>query len=152
MKTFVLVIAAIGVLAFTQTAGALNVWIDIAPQFCVGDSVCFRWVNGESASICGVEWPNPWRIFGSDSVGVGGYPCATYPMFWTLPAGESRRYCWNQKDCYGHQVPAGTYEVCIPYRGPGCQGSYDVCQTFVISNEPSPSNEHSWGRLKALYR
>lgn len=150
MRSLLLFAIALTILVSPQIANAGGVRIDCPSHFTCADSVCFTWVNDETFDICGYSAP-PWVIFNSDTMSIA--PCSGALVIVRLSVGQSKRYCWNQRDCSGNQVAGGTYEIFLPYgSGESCTYTGTARATFTIDPGPSPSESKTWGRLKSFYR
>jgi hypothetical protein len=146
---WLLTIAAFVLLALPKAATG-GVRIDCPSHFALGDSVCFTWVNDEAFDICGYSEP-PWVIFDPDTLLAA--PCGGPLVIIALPAGQSKRYCWDQKNCGGEQVPVGQYDLSIMYgNGVGCAYIGSIHVSFSIDEPPAGQEDKTWGTLKSLYR
>jgi thioredoxin-related protein len=76
-----------------------------------GEKVCFS-IENNSKEIIYLPSTAPWVIIDAKTQKIIYSPIASQ-MIVKLRPKNKKRWCWNQKDLEGNEVPTGTYQIRI---------------------------------------
>ncbi len=76
-----------------------------------GEKICFS-IENNSNDIIYLPSTAPWVIIDAKTQKIVYSPIASQ-MIVKLKPKQSKKWCWNQKDFEGNEVPIGTYQIRI---------------------------------------